>query len=366
MTTGLVVGILLVVPGSIALAQDVVPATDGDIIPYYLEQLDRSSVQPIRLASRIKWFRVQLTIVKDATDWFITFSDASGEELQQVTSENLGTAIVWSKRFIGNKIDIRLHCETCPHVSVRQLAVQGQPPAQPQGITTSRNDLWPVKRVDAWVQSAAKSVVHLSYTRTVSQNRSVCSGFYISSTQLITNAHCFGDLSEACSAEISFDFDEGDYPSGSSPTRVKRLLAVDQRLDVALVETDPLAGGREPLQIEAPRLKSNDDLVVIQHPLGGSKKVAWKSCRVTDPDVPGRDGKSEIDLSHFCNTEKGSSGSPVFDRRTRTVVGVHHLEFSKAATAWWNRAVRGDHVKQFVERVGETSVGECRTGDNHE
>ena len=58
------------------------------------------------------------------------------------------------------------------------------------------------------------------------------------------------------------------------------------------------------------------------------------NCSVADPTYYGYDAGT--DLSYYCDTEGGSSGSPVISRATNKVVALHHFGGCP------NSGVRGD------------------------
>jgi len=139
---------------------------------------------------------------------------------------------------------------------------------------------------------------------------------------------------QACEAVLQFDYNT----TGVTPTpiRVANLLAQDPRLDFALLSLK--AGGPEPLRIAPARLSldatSWQPLNIIQHPLGGPKKIGIRSniARTADNDA----------VRYFTDTDFGSSGSPVCDDRWQVVAlhrGAEHVtgvKFQGQDTAYVN------------------------------
>ena len=119
-------------------------------------------------------------------------------------------------------------------------------------------------------------------------------------------------------AEFGFDDDEDDDGGRAvNAAPVRELVAWSEELDYALLRLAAPAG-RAPLTLapEPLTLLRGDRVAVniIQHPLGGSKRVALRNNLV--------DRVTERDLRYFTDTRGGSSGAPVLDDRWR-VLGLH-------------------------------------------
>jgi V8-like Glu-specific endopeptidase len=59
-------------------------------------------------------------------------------------------------------------------------------------------------------------------------------------------------------------------------------------------------------------------------------------------------GGGATDFGHLCDTLGGSSGSPVLDRQSGRLVGLHHLGIPPGAADPVNQAV---HIGQVLEDV---------------
>jgi len=139
---------------------------------------------------------------------------------------------------------------------------------------------------------------------------------------------------QAREAVLQFDYNAAD----ATPTsiRVAKLLAHDLDLDFALLLLN--AGGPEPLRLAPTRMNldatSWQPLNIIQHPLGGPKKIGIRSniARTADQDA----------VRYFTDTDFGSSGSPVCDDGWRVVAlhrgaeGVSGVKFQGQDTAYIN------------------------------
>lgn len=75
------------------------------------------------------------------------------------------------------------------------------------------------------------------------------------------------------------------------------------------------------------RANINEEIFIPQHPNGYSKKISTfdshhnDGCRIHTYET---DGCSPNDMVYFCDTEGGSSGSPVISKMTGKVVAIHN------------------------------------------
>jgi V8-like Glu-specific endopeptidase len=163
-----------------------------------------------------------------------------------------------------------------------------------------------------------------------------CTGFLVTANLILTNQHCLSSQSETLSAELDFDYDA----DGAKPqiVRLKSLVRPNAARDYALAElAAPMS--RQPLLLAASDYTKQPELVIVQHPAGKIKHVSIKQCKVEKNDVPGVTD-APTDFEHKCDTETGSSGSPVHHVATGHVVGLHHFGFEEGVTDGRNQAVK--------------------------
>lgn len=130
-------------------------------------------------------------------------------------------------------------------------------------------------------------------------------------------------------AQIRFEIASREDPT--SWLGVKQLLwqSPDKELDISVVELDgPLPAGVVPLDMSQalPRLgTAQARIFVIGHPLGGTLAFSLEDNLILDYEQPPHwtEGSPAPRRIHYRTpTEKGSSGSPVFDDSWR-VIGIH-------------------------------------------
>ncbi|SDL45469.1 V8-like Glu-specific endopeptidase [Glycomyces sambucus] len=157
------------------------------------------------------------------------------------------------------------------------------------------------------------------------------------SNRIMTNNHCLDTQKEARATEVQFGYECAECGGGEVETPLKvrgeEVLATDYTYDFTLFTVDDYdAIAHLPHLVVDPRHAENGEKVFIAGHPGGKpmriasedgRAVAGGQCRIEDNRAYGRGYAS--DLSYYCDTEGGSSGSPVVSRTTGAVVGLHHL-----------------------------------------
>jgi hypothetical protein len=175
----------------------------------------------------------------------------------------------------------------------------------------------------------------------------LCTGWRVGpNNRMLTNNHCFTTSSEAYDTEVWFNYQCascGGYDV-FRPTKVwgEKVLSTDHVYDYTLFSVGDFNAVKKfgYLLLDSTRPAKNQELYVPQHPAGEPTRIAGSlgekagNCSVADPNYTGYAAGS--DVSYYCDTEGGSSGSPVLSRATNRVVALHHFGGCP------NSGVRGD------------------------
>ena len=164
----------------------------------------------------------------------------------------------------------------------------------------------------------ARSVGRLLIGRDGGQARA-CTAFLVKRDLIVTARFCQGDPNTRLRLQLS--------PQGSSG----EIVELDVRLPAVSVTSNGTDQGLAFFRLEKDVGRQFEPLTVSQNapiegaPLGiiyfrgGSQQMAiWdnRDCRITE--------LSDEELHHSCDTGFGTSGSPVVDISTNSVVGVHY------------------------------------------
>lgn len=190
---------------------------------------------------------------------------------------------------------------------------------------------------------ACYSTTSLPYTksgpiaRLLIGGSSLCIGWRVGSgDRMLTNNHCFTTSSQARATEVWFNYQRSSCGSTTNAATTKvagsSVLKTNSTLDYTLftVASPSTISGFGFLSLDVRAPVTNETIFIVQHPAGKPKQIGSISdrdgsvgCRVNVASATG--GATGSDLGYFCDTEGGSSGSPVLARSSGKVIGLHHL-----------------------------------------
>jgi V8-like Glu-specific endopeptidase len=198
----------------------------------------------------------------------------------------------------------------------------------------------------------ARSVAKLEMSFS-SGERTHGTGFLIQPDLLLSNHHNFvaAELGELVSVDADFD-DERDF--NGQRLVVKGLVETvkgNEAHDWAVIQLATTVD-RPPIPLGSPfDVNVNDALIIIQHPLGAAKQFALDgmAVRFVDDNV----------VQYVADTQKGSSGSPVFSAAMH-VVALHHAETEAQVTVNGAKETvfrnQGIRMKQVMQGLTDNAI----------
>jgi hypothetical protein len=164
---------------------------------------------------------------------------------------------------------------------------------------------------------------------------SVCTGSLVSPDgHFLTNNHCVSSQAQVDGLEVRFNYQTQSCTSAAAtPVTIVQggtLLATSSPLDYSLVLlADNPAAEFGWLDIAPIDVAVGTEIYIAQHPGGRRKEIAAQdnggpcTVRAINRTVGGYAGQAN--LGYTCDTEGGSSGSPVLLAGTHKMVALHHL-----------------------------------------
>lgn len=192
-------------------------------------------------------------------------------------------------------------------------------------ILNEINDLVSVEFFERGIEAA------LSVGR-IDAGLSTGTGFLVGPNILLTNHHVLGTPEEAQLARFDLDAEENRF---GSVKRVEtfclcpdKFWATSKELDFTFVAVElvSLAGvplsayGWHPLIAGEGKIRLGEGVSIIQHPRGQVKMVALHNAQLVQLKNGGQD---DAFCFYSCDTDRGSSGSPVFNALWE-VIALHH------------------------------------------
>ena len=206
----------------------------------------------------------------------------------------------------------------------------------------------------------------------------LCTGWLVSGdNHLITNEHCITSSNDALNTDYEFMAEApkcsdsncqlcypGDVFAGAT------FIQDNAGLDYALVQitSGNPAGSYGYLDIDDRDAVVGEQIYIPQHPGGRAKELGIFSTDGSDPgglctvysiSEPPCSGSGFNDVGYYCDTEGGSSGSPVIARSSNKVIALHHCALCP------NRGVPIDLVYAEISSfLGTCGDGTCNGAED--
>jgi hypothetical protein len=297
-----------------------------------------SALRQIPITPATNPVRVHLRVTSAGLrNWTVILEDLSGAAIETISPDEFVDGEYWTDEIVGGSCRLRVKGATQDTVIVVDgYAVAGQL-AQPQGIFGGRDESLPITdgAVPAAAKKAAPAVARVQFM--TDTGGADCTGFLLGATLLMTNYHCINTDARRASARVYFGVDSAT--AAGTQFKVTKIEASDRYLDYSLLRlaTNASAFGR---MYMGARPTKDMSLFLIQHPNGKIKKAAFPPhCSIGALRLPGVEQRSN-DFGHTCDTLGGSSGSPIVDTSSGTVVGLHHWNLLEGVPGSLNQGVQ--------------------------
>jgi hypothetical protein len=270
----------------------------------------------------------------------LTVADPSGQEARTYTEQDLAASDGWATSVSGDTAVVTL-AGPLSGVQVDKVARGLRPTERPAapgreesvcGRSDEKADAACYKSSDPVAYEHSKPVARL-----LINGIELCTAWRVGpNNRMFTNHHCFASTRDARRTEVWFNYECAECGGFATlrPTKVlaDRVLATDPTLDYTLFSLQDFDAvqrfGYLTLDVRQP--DRGEELYIPQHPRGDPTVIAMEdpgersgNCAVDDPSYDGYDRGT--DVAYYCDTEGGSSGSPVISRATNEVIALHHF-----------------------------------------
>lgn len=287
-------------------------------------------------------------LLLDAGD-YVTVSSPDGAESYRYEESMVDT---WATSITGDTAIVELHrAEGAPVSSalgaVIDKAAFGFAADVVEGLVKEQTQASrPEESVCAGDEKRASTCYRSSYPDEVANSEPVarllidgtvlCTAFRVGpDNRMLTNHHCFTETWQAKQTEVWFGYDciACGAELANLPVKVNgsQVLATSKPLDYTLFSVADFNRIKSYGYLEladAPAARG-EAIYIPQHPAGRPKEIAMESaidggnCVIKHATYDGYVAGS--DVSYYCDTEFGSSGSPVISRDSHKVVALHHF-----------------------------------------
>ena len=155
-------------------------------------------------------------------------------------------------------------------------------------------------------------------------------GFLCAPGMIMTNHHVLPSVEVAERSEIRFETYDGLTVIPQCRLSPETFWWTNKEHDVSIVALDPLRGnmisdrlGWHSLKPEQGKVALGDPTGIVQYPQRRGKTVAIHNSTVVFLQDDDKSPERDRSLWYSCDTEPGSSGSPVFNKHWE-VVALHH------------------------------------------
>lgn len=189
-----------------------------------------------------------------------------------------------------------------------------------------------------------------------------CTAWLISNRHALTNQHCVDAASfpnnKIVRARLEMGVLSDKNGFDSYPVKLPQIES-NIELDYAVLEVDTAAAKKYGSFILSTRDPVDaEELFLIHHPLGQPQSLSRFQCRAATPAVNGPS------IRHLCNTQPGSSGSPILSDNENILVGLHHAgaPVSTGTTSRSNAGIRLSEIMKASVVLQSIAAANSGTG----
>jgi hypothetical protein len=292
--------------------------------------------------------------------WLIHIKRKDGEPIQKIDPGGLRISEngLWTTDVSGDEVKVELEAlepHLTFHLQVDKYLYENQQPAVKSIMDPNNSNIQDIGDFSGipLYEDNAKAVARMRIND--GSKRRPCTGFLISVDHLITNDHCLPPSPHKAELiEAIFGYEENH---NNSTAYLCHIVTRSYPLDYAFLKCDGQPGEKWGFLTLSSIIPADASVstFIIHHPNGNHKKLTLSMCRWGEYPVAGRFSEAgstqsystKQDFQHFCDTEGGSSGAPVFSSDGK-VIGIHHFGFDPAKRERINQGVLGSLVKQTI------------------
>lgn len=278
---------------------------------------------------------------------YVTVASPSGAEYWTYTGRGPhGTGEFWSFMVEGDTAVVELHAGPRPEKGLRRYGLAIDRIAH--GTAPMYDDEGPIAKVICGTdgrQDAAchpginmKPVARLSFQSGGSSY--VCTGWLVAGSNgstMMTNNHCFDTQSETSTVQARFNYQRTTCGGSTTATYTTynggTFLRTSSSLDYTLFTLQGNPEGTWGEYVATSKTPAVGMAINFpQHPGGGVKRIGyWKDsahtlrCDVATANATYGGSASGSQMGYSCDSEGGSSGSPIMDAGTGRIIGLHHF-----------------------------------------
>lgn len=309
---------------------------------------------------------------------YVTVASPDGEDFWTYTGRGpQGTGEAWSFMVEGDTAIVSLHAGNRPikgraarfGLAIDRIAhgtapVDGEPGGPIEKVVCGTDGR---QNVACHSTINTRPVARLSFQSGGSSY--VCTGWLVAGSNantMLTNNHCVANQTEVSSVQARFNYQtttctgstQATYSSYTGGTFLRTHSGLDYTL-LTLQGNPEATWGEYVATSKAPTV----GMVINfpQHPGGGLKKIAyWKDsaqtlrCNVSTVNASYGGATSGSQMGYSCDSQGGSSGSPIMEHATGRIIGLHH--FGGVSSSCLNSATQ---MRQICSNAG--SLLSCAT-----